>query len=264
MHAFWPRMRHSSSATAESMKAQRERWEKRLKGLQRFLEEARAYQKSKWAKRPDFRSDVRFEAMLPVLEKRLPLFIHALGVVEIQNALQFVEAHDLEAVLVSGQDVARLTDLIKARDIPVILSTVQELPLRRWEPYDSAMRVPAKLAAAGIPFCIANGSGSSGSSSARNLPYLAAAAVGSGFSPAEALKAITLYPARILGVGDQLGSLEPGKLATLMITDGHPLEITTNVQRAFIAGREIDLASKHTQLYEKYLEKQRRREKRPQ
>lgn len=251
-------MRFGSYTSKKALKAQRERTEKRLAGLRTFFEEARAYRKAKLARRDDFRSDVRFESMLPVMEKRLPLFLHALGVAEIQSALQFIEAHDVDAVLVTGQDVWRVTSLIKARGLSVILSTVQALPLRRWEPYDAARQVPAKLLAAGIPFCIANGGGSSGSSSARNLPYVAASAVGEGFSPEEALKAITLYPAQVLGVGDHLGSLEVGKLATLMVTDGNPLEITTNVTRAFISGREIDLASKHTQLYDKYTEKQRR------
>ncbi len=259
MHLYWPRMRYGSSASADAQKSQRENWEERLKKLQTFFEEARAYQKAKLNRDVAFRSDVRLDAMMPVLEKRLRLFVHALGVVEIQRALQFVEEQDLEVVLVSGQDVARVTALLKAREIPVVLSTVQALPLRRWEPYDAASRVPAALLAAGVPFCIANGSGnSSGASNARNLPYIAAAAVGEGFTADDALRSITLSPAEVLGVADQLGSLQVGKLATLMITDGNPLEIPTNVQRAFVRGREIDLSSRHTQFYEKYQEKQRR------
>lgn len=260
MHLFWPRMRFSSSATEDSRKAQSERIDEQLDGLKTFFDEARAYQKAKVAAEPDFRSDVRLDAMLPVLEKRLPLYVHALGMVEIQSALQFVQAQGVEVVLVSGHDVGRLTDLLKERHIPVVLTSVQDLPLRRWEAFDTAKRVPAKLLAAGIHFCIANGSRSSGSTSAGNLPHIAASAVGVGFSAEDAVRAITLSAAEILGVGDQLGSLETGKLATLIITDGHPLEITTRVRRAFVAGREIDLSSKHTQLYEKYREKQRRLE----
>ena len=70
--------------------------------------------------------------------------------------------------------------------------------------------------------------------------------------PNEALKAITLYPARILGVDDRIGSLEVGKDATLIVTDGDPLEVPTHVERMFIQGRDIDLTSRHTMLYEKY------------
>lgn len=258
MHLFWPRMRQRGMASRDERKAWRERTDKDLAKLRGFFEDARAYQKAKQARREDFRTDVRLEAMLPVLEKRWPVYVHALGVIEIQSALQFVQANQLKAVLVSGQDVWRVADLIKAREIPVILSTVQELPLRRWEAHDTARRVPAKLLEKEIPFCIANGSGSSGSSSARNLPYVAASAVGEGFTPTDALKSVTLHAAEILGVGEELGSIEAGKRATLMVTDGHPMEITTSVKRAFISGREIDLANKHTRLYDKYQEKQRR------
>ncbi|MGY8689193.1 MAG: amidohydrolase family protein, partial [Verrucomicrobiales bacterium] len=159
MHLYWPRMRTNSNASEDSIKSQRKNWEERLLKLETFFSEARAYQKSKLAQTIAFRSDVRFESMLPVIEGRLPLYVHALGVVEIQKALQFIAEQELKAVLVSGQDVWRVTSLLKARGIPVILDTVQGLPLRRWEPYDSAMRVPAKLLEAGIPFCIANGSG---------------------------------------------------------------------------------------------------------
>ena len=82
--------------------------------------------------------------------------------------------------------------------------------------------------------------------------------MGEGFSADDAMRSITLSSAEVLGVADQLGSLQVGKLGTLIIADGNPLEITTNVQRAFIRGSEIDLSSRHTKLYKKYLEKQRR------
>ena len=95
--------------------------------------------------------------------------------------------------------------------------------------------------------------GASASAGART-----AAAVGEGFSADDAMRSITLSSAEVLGVADQLGSLQVGKLGTLIIADGNPLEITTNVQRAFIRGSEIDLSSRHTKLYKKYLEKQRR------
>ena len=259
MHLYWPRMRHGSSSTAESQKSQRENWEKRLKQLREFMEQARAYQKAKRQRTADFKTDVRLDAMLPVLEQRLPLFVHAVGIVEIQRALQFVDEFDLKVVLVSGHDVARVTPLLKERGVSVILDTVQALPLRRWQSYDSARRVPAALLEAGVPFCIANGSAmTSGAPNARNLPYLAASAVGEGFSADDALRSITLSAAEILGVADELGSLEIGKAATLMVTTGNPLEITSNVERAFIRGREIDLSSRHTKLYDKYREKQRR------
>ncbi len=258
MHLFWPQMRESPSASESSLKSQRTALNRKMKQLDDFFSEARAYQAAAAAKGDEFRSDVRLAAMLPVLSKTLPVFIHAADVLQMQSALQFAQEQDLKIVLVAGRDVWRLASVIRSRKIPVILTSVQELPRRRWEAYDIAMRTPQKLQEAGILYCIANGSGSSGASNARNLPYIAAAAVQHGLDPDEALKAITLYPAQILGVGDQLGSLEPGKLATFIITNGNPLEITTNVEQAFIRGRKIDLSNKQTRLFEKYSKKYER------
>ncbi len=110
----------------------------------------------------------------------------------------------------------------------------------------------AKLHEAGVTFCIAGSANSFAAANARNLPYHAAMAAAFGLPRDEALKAITLYPAQILGVGDELGSIEPGKSASLIITDGDPLEIRTTVERVFIDGREADLETRHTRLYERY------------
>jgi len=108
-------------------------------------------------------------------------------------------------------------------------------------------------AEAGVKFCIACG----GVSSIRNLPYHAAKAAAYGLPKDEALKAITLYPAQIMGVADRVGSLEKGKDATLIVTDGDPLEITTHIDKLFIQGRRIDLSNKHRQLYDKYRQRYR-------
>ena len=91
-----------------------------------------------------------------------------------------------------------------------------------------------------------------------NLPYHAATAAAYGLPKDDALKAITLYAAQILGVADRIGSIEPGKDATLIVTDGDPLETFTHVKRAYIQGRSLDLSSRHTRLWEKYKEKYRR------
>jgi len=129
------------------------------------------------------------------------------------------------------------------------------LPRRRWESYDTFFTNVLKLHQSGIRFAIAFGGGGPLSSNERNLPYEAAKAVGHGLPKSEALKAITLYPARLLGVDDRIGSLEEGKHATLIITDGDPLDIRTQVSGAFIQGRKVNLSSRHTQLYEKYQKK---------
>jgi imidazolonepropionase-like amidohydrolase len=129
--------------------------------------------------------------------------------------------------------------------------------MRRWEDYATPFQNPVKLQAAGVLFAIATNGSLSSAPNERNLPYEAAKAVAHGLPHDEALKAVTLYPAQILGVADRLGSLESGKDATFIVTDGDPLEIATHVERAFILGREIDLTNRQTALYEKYREKLR-------
>jgi imidazolonepropionase-like amidohydrolase len=114
------------------------------------------------------------------------------------------------------------------------------------------MTIAARLHAAGVQFAFSTGSGQSGAANARNLPFEAAAAVAYGLSPDVALRAITQTPAEILGLGARLGTLEPGKDATLIVTDGDPLDIRSHVLRAFIAGHEVSLDNRQSRLYEKY------------
>ncbi|MBI2478025.1 MAG: amidohydrolase family protein [Planctomycetia bacterium] len=129
--------------------------------------------------------------------------------------------------------------------------------MRRSEAYDTPFTVPARLHEAGVRFCI-SGSGRFGASSVRNLPYHAAMAVAFGLPHEEAIKAITSSPAQILGVAQQVGTLERGRDATFIITDGDPLEITTQIEAAYIQGREVDLNNRHKRLWKKYEEKYRR------
>jgi imidazolonepropionase-like amidohydrolase len=135
---------------------------------------------------------------------------------------------------------------------------VHRLPSSRDDAYDDPFTGPATLAAAGVDFCI----GAFDTSNVRNLPYHAATAAAYGLSPEKALESITLAPARIFGVADRYGSLVRGKSATMIITDGDPLEIPTQVEAMWIDGRSVDLTSRHTQLRDKYAEKIRRKAER--
>ena len=133
------------------------------------------------------------------------------------------------------------------------------MPLRRDDDYEAPYANPARLHAAGVTFCIAGGqSGASEVGNERNVPYYAARAAAHGLPREVALRSVTLGAAEVLGVEAELGSLDVGKRATLFVTDGDPLEIPTQVERAFIDGAQVDLRSKHTQLYEKYRERLRR------
>jgi imidazolonepropionase-like amidohydrolase len=227
-----------------------------IKRIRDAFTEARAYLKAKEAESqkgvPYHDSDLRWEAMIPVLKKEIPVIINVDEIKQIQAALDWTKNEDLKIVLLAGQDVWMVSDMLKERNIPVIVKGTHELPLRRWEPYDLPFTVPLKLHEAGVKFCIAGTGEAFDAPHERNLPYHAATAAAYGLPKMEALKAITVYPAEILGVADRVGSLEIGKDATLIVTSGDPLEITTQVEYEFIQGRNIDLSSRHTELYKKY------------
>ena len=144
-----------------------------------------------------------------------------------------------------------MADQIKAANVPVIVGGTLRLPVEPTDPYDSPYANPGRLVAAGVTVALKSGGSDVGTAS-RNLPYDAAVAVAYGLPEAEALKAVTITPAQILGVADQLGSLEVGKRANLVITAGHILQPTTEVKGLFIAGKPLTAESRHTRLYAKY------------
>ena len=162
--------------------------------------------------------------------------------------------------MLSRSDVALISrfDLVGCNGelAPVILGRTQSLPAEEDHPYDRPFRTAAELLEAGVEFAFATGAGGGfgpgGPHSSRTLPYEAAMAAAYGLPEDEALKAITLYPAHILGVGDHLGSIEAGKIANLVVTDGNPLEITTQVRHVVINGRVVPTDNKHRSLYERY------------
>ena len=259
MHLFWPELRSyprwNSTTDEKTLEKLRKAYEEKLEKLGKAFQDARAYAKTK----TKVDTDLRWEAMIPVLAGDLPVFIHAQTLTQIRDALHFASREKLKkVVLVGARDAWRLTDELAAQNVSVILSPVNSLPLRRWEAYDTPYSTAAKLHRAGIPFCIANSGTTFEAANERNLPYQAGRAAAHGLARDVALKSVTLFPAQILGVSNRLGSLEPGKEATFFVTNGDPLEVMTKVEGAYVRGCPIDLSSKHTRLYEKYQEKYRR------
>ncbi len=254
MHVRWPSM-HIDRSSGNAKRAM-ERRDERVQIIRDAFDDARAYRKAKKAESekviPHHETDVRWESMIPVLEKKIPVFVHAGELQQIQSAVEWAKEENVNMILVGGKDAWRAADLLKENDIPVIIGEIHTTPMRRWENYDTPYKNPLKLYEADVQFCIA---GSRGVIQEMNLPYEAATAAAHGLPKEEALKAITLYPAQILGVEDRVGSIEKGKDATLIVTDGEILEITTKVELEFIQGRQIDLTSRHTQLYDKYTKK---------
>ena len=276
IHLTWPRMAPAtrSRRVREGPEEQTKKRDEQLKALDQAFADARAYMAAKKAasngdSKPakgkaaadhavDF--DARWEAMVPLLEGRVPLVVEADEARQIEAATAFAAREKVKLVLFGGYDAPLCADLLKKHEVPVIVNGVHRLPLRPDAPYDEPFTVPERLRQAGLKFCITLAH-RFGGSDVRNLPYHAAAAAAYGLPADEALKAITLYPAQILGVSDRVGSLEAGKDATLIVTDGDILEPATHVERAFVQGREVDLSSKHTRLWQKYQQKYRRQEK---
>jgi imidazolonepropionase-like amidohydrolase len=221
--------------------------------LRRVLADARAYAAARAAD-ANFPRDARWESLQDVLAGKLPIIVHADEVRQITAAVAFAEQEKLKLIIAGGYDAPLCASLLKKHDIPVIVGGVYRLPRRRGDEYDAAFALPAKLHGEGIRFCISS-QDRHGASSIRNLPYHAATAVAYGLSPEEALKAITLYPAQILGLADRVGSLEVGKHATLFVATGDPLDTPTQVESAWIAGRRIELNDRHKRLYRKYEQK---------
>jgi len=239
---------------------QREDISKNLDELKERFASARAYLSARSAE-TDHPIDLRYEAMRSAfptgvsgLDNQDFTYIWAQDVDQITAAVSFAQRFGLRPVIVGGRDAPMVADLLVSSDIPVLVNGTERFPKRADSPHDDPYTLPSRLQRAGIRWAFASGSGASNE---RNLPYGIAKAVAYGLDPDVAIRSITLGPAELLGVDDRLGSIEVGKHATLILTDGNPLEITTSVVAAFIEGRRSDLTDKQKLLNEKYREKYR-------
>ncbi|MCC6671003.1 MAG: amidohydrolase family protein [Planctomycetes bacterium] len=225
-----------------------------LRNLDEAFDSAQAYLAARAAD-PRLPVDVRKEAYGPTLRGAKPLFVRAQEVEQIQSAVAFAVRRGFRLVLVGARDAGRCLDLLRRHEVAVILEGTHVMPPRRDADYDEIFRLPAALEAAGIRWCLASGEEFYNE---RNLPYQAATAVAFGLSKEAALRAVTLSAAELLGVADRLGSLEAGKDATLIVTNGDPLEYATRIEHAWIAGRKLDLRNKQTELARRYRERYRK------
>jgi len=245
----WPNMLVVRGDDPRAEARQKDARDTALRNLNQAFDDAQAWRTGAAA------HDRRWESMRGVLEGKQPLLVVAEEVHQIEAAVAFAAERKLKLVIYGGYDAPLVAELLKAHDVPVIVSSILRSPRRRGDPYDAAFTVPARLAAAGVRFAIANGGGAW---SERNLPYQAATAQAFGLTEDQALEAITLSPARILGVDDRVGALAAGKDATLIVTDGDVLEESSHVLKAYIEGRAVDLTDRQKVLDEKYREKYRR------
>lgn len=254
MHVSWPGIPPRRS-TAEGDDADGARdGNARLRQLREALDDARAYLAAREADATT-PFDARWDAMAPLLQRRIPLVAHADDLAQIESAAAFAAEQNLRLVIVGGYDAESCADLLKSNGVGVVVRGVHRLPQRRGDAYDSAFTLPARLRDAGVAFAIAS---DRGASFVRNLPYHAATAAAFGLPRDEALRAVTLYPARLFGVDDRVGSLDIGKDATLFVADGDILETPTQVTHAWVQGRAVDLADRHKRLDARYRERYRR------
>ena len=257
MHIHFPRLRSNSfdevPQDEEAAKEATKNYTKQIDKLRDVFKDAQAYAKATAARtnHPDIKRndrDVILEALVPVVEGREPVVMHANLERDIRAALKFADEFKLKVILADAEDVARVIPELKSRNIPVILGPILSLPPREDDPYDLVFTNAKTLNDAGIPFAIQ----SQDAHNARNLPYQAAACAAFGLPKDVALRSVTIAPAQIFGLADKIGSLETGKLANIIMTDGDPLEIVTHVRRLFIGGEEITLDTNQTLLWEKF------------
>ena len=227
-----------------------------VQAIKDFFAEARAYRDAQAAGQI-VRTDVRYASMIPALDKAIPVVVAANSVSQINDAITWAKAEGIRVVIRGGRDAIHVADRLKAENIPVILTSTMDAPQRNYEGYDGGYNAPAQLYAAGVRFAIAGGSG--GLYTYR-LPWEAGVAVAFGLPEEEALKAVTINAAEFMGIADQVGSLEVGKQATLLITSGTPLNMTSDVIQAYIQGREIDMNEMQKQFFKKYLERIRQQQ----
>jgi imidazolonepropionase-like amidohydrolase len=231
--------------------AQRDR---QTEQIRRMLRDAEAYARAVDAAAADpslprVDPDVILAPLVPYVRGQRPVIFRADRESEIRAAVRFAEEMKLRPVIMGGAEAWRVAPFLKERNVPVIVDHVLNLPSREDDPYDINYESPSRLHAAGVRFAIT--SGDSGAN-ARDTPYHAGMAAAYGLPRAEALRSVTLYPAQIMGLGDQYGSIEVGKVANLVVADGDILEARTNIRDLFINGRRVPLISRHTEQYEMF------------
>jgi imidazolonepropionase-like amidohydrolase len=231
--------------TYDDLRKERDR---RLGEITRLFDQARAYGKAG----PGKTADLVLEALVPVVERRLPLITTATREQDIRDAVAFADRAKVDIVISGGTEAGFVAPLLKEKNIPVILASILALPVREDAFHAATYQVAGELAKAGVKFAFSTGD----NTNVRLAPNNAAMSVAWGLDRGEALKALTINAAEILGVADRIGSLEAGKDANLFIAKGDPLEIRTEITHVVIAGKDVGLANKHQALYEKYMARQ--------
>lgn len=243
LHVIWPHGKDRKQPTED---------------LKRYLASARLYDAARTkqadaakggdASQPALLIDPRFEALRPYIRGEKTVYVEAESRQEIQEVLHFAKQEKLKVILCGAVDAWKVADQIKQADVPVIIGPVMRKPLEEYDPFDAPYANAGRLHEAGVKFCFRSDT----ASNSRNVPFEAAMSVAYGLPESVALRGVTLTSAEILGVADRLGSLTAGKWANAIITDGSPLQETTQIKGILIRGKPFAPESRQTRFYEKY------------
>ena len=223
-------------------------YDKQLNDLKDYFKDAKGY----FEAGAHDKTNLGFEAMKGLFDKSKNLYVSVNYVREIQNVIAFGEELGVNVVLVGAKDSYMIADVLAQKKIPVILSKCHDLPTYEDEDIQQPYKTPGILQKAGVLYCISIGA----FWQERNLMFEAGTAASYGLTKEEALQAITFNPAKILKLDNQIGTLEKGKEASLIVSTGDVLDMkTSNIEQAFISGRQIDLSNKQKALNEKFSKK---------
>lgn len=228
--------------------AGRQEYDRRVAEIAEWLDRARHYSMAMQANKGAVERDLKLEALVPVIKGDLPVFIIANQSNQIREAVAFCDKQKIKMILATGNAAGEVKDLLKEKNVPVVLRPTLTLLRGEDDPYDMNLTLAGQLSAAGIKIAF----GSFGNEFARRLSQWAGVSVAFGLSHDEAMKALTINPAEMFGVGKELGTIEVGKMANLIVTNGDPLELNTEVKYLFIKGQLTSTDNKHRQLYEEY------------
>ena len=249
IHLNWPsRYLKSNLNNKKNADKSDEDYIRKVELIKEFFSKSEAYQKAGF----HLESNLRYEAMKKIFDKDAKVYIHANRIQEILDAIYFFDQYDFNIVLVGANDAWLASDLLKDRNIPVILRRVHSLPMNEDDDIDLPFKLPKILSDKGLLVALEN-SGSMEAMGTRNLPFYAGTACQYGVEREKALSMITLNTAKILGIDEQVGSVEEGKDATLFISVGDALDMKTNkIEVALVEGKFIDLDNPQKALYRKY------------
>ncbi len=214
----------------------------------REREEDKSERKAEYA---PFKRDLALEALVPVVNGRMPAVFITSNEVTIRNALQIIKEYQLKGILYASADILKFADELAAKKIPVIWAGTTTIP-EKWQPYDINYHTAAVLSEKGVLFCFDILGFGVNSHRVRNIPVPASISVAHGLSEDDAVRALTINPAKILGVDNLVGSLEVGKLANVVLWDHTPIQLSSRVLKVIINGNVVPMTSVQTRLRDKF------------